>query len=50
MIGLNRRIEEEIQLPVKVAEDPLTCVARGTGEFLNQLELYSKVLETNDEV
>ncbi len=48
--GLNRRIEEEIQLPVKVAEDPLTCVARGTGEFLNQLELYSKVLETNDEV
>ena len=48
--GLARAIEEEIELPVRVAEDPLTCVARGTGEFLNQLELYSKVLETSDEV
>ncbi len=47
--GLARCIEEEIELPVRVAEDPLTCVARGTGEFLDQIELYSKVLETSDE-
>jgi rod shape-determining protein MreB len=48
--GLAAAIEEEIQLPVRVAEEPLTAVARGTGEFLDQLELYSKVLETGDEV
>ena len=47
--GLARFIEEEIELPVRVAEDPLTCVARGTGEFLDQIEVYSKVLETSDD-
>jgi actin-like ATPase involved in cell morphogenesis len=41
-------IEEEVQLPVRVAEDPLSSVARGTGEFLNQLHLYSRVLESDD--
>ena len=47
--GLNKFLEDQIQLPVRVADDPLTCVARGTGEFLDQLELYSKVLETGEE-
>ncbi|MFT7463701.1 MAG: rod shape-determining protein MreB [Pseudohongiellaceae bacterium] len=44
--GLDRLIEQEVQLPVRVAEDPLTSVARGTGEFLNQLDLYSRVLDS----
>lgn len=48
--GLARAIEEEIQLPVRVSDEPLTCVARGTGAFLNELELYSKVLETGEEL
>jgi len=48
--GLDRMVEEEVQLPVKIAEDPLTCVARGTGEFLNALHVYSRVLESDDEV
>lgn len=48
--GLSTAIESAIQLPVHVAEDPLTCVARGTGVFLDELELYSKVLETSDEL
>src|SRR5262245_21291977 len=47
--GIDRQIEESIQLPVRVAEDPLTCVARGTGQFLDQLELYSRVLNTGEE-
>ena len=42
-------VEQEVQLPVRVAGDPLTCVARGTGEFLNQLDLYSRVLDSGDE-
>jgi rod shape-determining protein MreB len=33
-----------VELPVYVAEDPLTAVARGTGAILENLEYYSKVL------
>ena len=47
--GIDRMLAEEVQLPVGIADDPLTCVARGTGEFLNQLNLYSRVLESDDE-
>jgi rod shape-determining protein MreB len=47
--GIDRAIEESIQLPVRIADDPLTCVARGTAQFLDQLELYSRVLNTGDE-
>ena len=36
--GLNVRIEEETGVPVKVAEDPLTCVARGCGTSLQYLD------------
>ena len=45
--GLDVIIEQEVQLPVRVANDPLTCVARGTGEFLDQLDLYSRVLDSS---
>jgi rod shape-determining protein MreB len=48
--GVDRMVEQEVQLPVRIAEDPLTCVARGTGEFLNALHVYSRVLESDDEV
>ena len=47
--NIDRKVEEDIQLPVSIAEDPLTSVARGTGEFLNQLHLYSRVLESDEE-
>ncbi|MBN2227365.1 MAG: rod shape-determining protein [candidate division Zixibacteria bacterium] len=42
--GLDRRLRQETNLPVNVAEDPLTCVVRGTGKVLENLQLYSKVL------
>jgi rod shape-determining protein MreB len=44
--GLDTVIEQEVQLPVRVANDPLSSVARGTAEYLNQLDLYSRVLES----
>jgi len=47
--GLDRRIEEEIQLPVTIADDPLTCVARGTGEILEHIPLLRAILATTDE-
>jgi rod shape-determining protein MreB len=43
-------IMEETELPVRVAEDPLTCVARGTGMFLENLDLYSRYLDGNEDV
>jgi rod shape-determining protein MreB len=31
-------------VPVHVAEDPLTAVARGTGKVLEDLDYFKKVL------
>ena len=42
--GLDRRIRNETNLPVHVAEDPLTCVVRGTGIILDNISAYRKVL------
>jgi rod shape-determining protein MreB len=42
--GLDRRIAEATQMPVHIAEDPLTCVARGTGRVLEQLPAMERTL------
>ena len=42
--GLDRRLVEETSLPVIVADDPLTCVVRGTGKVLENISAYQKVL------
>jgi len=44
--GLDKKIAEETKLPVYVADDPLTTVARGCGEVLDNLDLLSKVKVT----
>jgi rod shape-determining protein MreB and related proteins len=38
LTDLNRLLKEETGLPVIVAEDPLTCVARGGGRALEMIE------------
>jgi len=38
--GLDRLLMEETGLPVIVAEDPLTCVARGGGKALDLLDQF----------
>ena len=48
--GLDRRIEEAVNVPVTVAEDPLTAVARGTGIILDNLPLLKQILETAEDV
>ena len=35
-------------LQVRVADDPLTCVARGTSVYLENLELWKDTLESDD--
>jgi rod shape-determining protein MreB and related proteins len=42
--NLDLRMIEDTSLPVHVAEDPLTCVARGCGKILENFEKYEKVL------
>ena len=44
---LDRLIAEETGLPVLIAEEPLTCVARGCGLALDQLHQVSGIF-TND--
>lgn len=43
--GLEKRLRQETNLPVNVAEDPLTCVVRGAGKVLEEFGKYGKVLE-----
>ncbi len=43
--GLDKRLRQETNLPVHVAEDPLTCVVRGTGKVIEDFPRYTKVLE-----
>ncbi len=42
--GLHKEISQATKIPVRVADDPLTCVARGVGALLNDGPLLQKVL------
>ena len=48
--GLDKLIAREVELPLRVAEDPLRCVARGTGVILEELDLLRQILEANKSV
>jgi rod shape-determining protein MreB len=41
--NLDRRLREETGLPVTLAEDPLACVALGTGQMLTDFNLLRKI-------
>ncbi|MDX2130893.1 MAG: rod shape-determining protein [Planctomycetota bacterium] len=45
--GLPNVIEKATGLPTKLAEDPLTCVARGTCIYLEHLEEWKSTLEND---
>jgi len=44
--GLDILLSQETSLPIRVDEDPLTCVVRGTGRILDDPEKYRNVLMT----
>ncbi|HNR99747.1 MAG TPA: rod shape-determining protein [Planctomycetota bacterium] len=48
--GLDKLLNEETGLPVYFAEDPISCVARGTGMFLERLEEFASILKRIDDV
>jgi rod shape-determining protein MreB and related proteins len=41
--GLDHLLRQETNLPVAPGEDPLSCVALGTGKVLDELDLLKKV-------
>ena len=42
--NIDKRFSKETGLPVHIAEDPLACVAIGTGKALDQEETFSSML------
>ena len=46
--GLDDRIEDSVKIRVWVADDPMTCVARGAGTVLEDFDYWSRVLATDD--
>ena len=42
--GLDQLLAHEMQVPVHIAPDPLTCVVRGSGRILDDYEKYQSVL------
>jgi rod shape-determining protein MreB len=47
--GLDVILQKSIKIPVYVAEDPLTAVARGTGVILDDFESFKEVLLNTDD-
>jgi rod shape-determining protein MreB len=41
--GLDFLLRQETNLPITIADDPLSCVALGTGKVLDELDLLKKV-------
>lgn len=50
LLGLVPRLKEDLNLRVWIADDPLTCVARGAGMVLENPAVYEKFLVNLDHV
>lgn len=46
--GLDTLLAEHTQIPVVIADDPLTCVVRGTGLVLEDIDALKDVLVENE--
>lgn len=47
--GLDRLLSDTLELPVTVADDPMTAVARGAGIILEDIDRYNPVLIQNED-
>lgn len=43
--GVDRLLAEEAKVPVKIAKDPMTCVARGCGKALEDPQLLERITQ-----
>ena len=49
LYGIADAVSDFLGIPARIAEDPLTAVARGTGVFLEKLDIFSRVLSSEDD-
>jgi rod shape-determining protein MreB len=49
LYGIGEAISDHLGIPVRIAEEPLTAVARGTGVFLDKLDVFARVLSADEE-
>ncbi len=49
LYGMDKAIGDHLGVPAHVADDPLTAVARGTGIFLEKLDVFRKVLAADED-
>ena len=49
LLGMSEAVSDYLGIPVRVADDPLTAVARGCGVFLEKLDVFSRVLSSDEE-
>jgi len=47
--GLDKVLNTSTGLDVRIADDPLTCVARGTSIYLENLDLFKESLESDSD-
>ena len=49
LLGIGDAISDTLGIPAQIADDPLTAVARGTGVFLDKLEVFARVLSSDED-
>ncbi len=48
--GLEKLLKDKVKLPVKIADDPMTAVVRGTAKMLERQDLLDKLESSWDEI
>jgi len=46
--GLDERLKHETGMPIHVADNPLSCVAIGSGKCLEEFEVLKRVLVSSN--
>jgi rod shape-determining protein MreB len=50
LLGLDRRLAHETRIKVRIADDPMTCVARGCGAIVENFERYRSIILASQRV
>jgi len=48
--GVDKYLEERLKIPIIIAEDPITCVVRGTEILLEEIELLERIQISREDI